>query len=161
MLGQRAAHELELVRRVYLLVVHDGRERVGGIHRRNAVEAIDAFGLPVALVDRIDGELHIGRRMRHAVVPLHTGTQLPRDIHAAIGAHDHAAILRGRNLGRQHGDDLHFLVVGDEPFHHARLDVLENVRGVAVHRVGLAIVAHDEQIIRRSGAGRLPAAGGE
>ena len=161
MLGQCTAHELQLVRRVHLFVVHDGRERVGGIHRSNTVKTINALGLPIALVDGIHRELHIGRGMRYAVVPLHTGAELPRDIHAAIGAHDHATIFRGRNLGGEHGNDLHRLVIGDEAFHHTRLDVFENVRGVAVHRVGLAIVAHDEQLIRRAGAGCLSSAGSE
>ena len=40
--------------------------------------------------------------------------------------------------------------VGDEPFDDADLNVLEDVRRVAVHRVRLAIVADDEQIVRRT-----------
>ena len=147
MLGQRAAHELELIGRVHLLVMHDGRERIGRIHRGDAVKAIDALGLPITLIDRIHGELHVGRRMRYAVVPLHARAELPRDIHATIGTHDHTAILRGRNFGREHGYDLHLPIVADEAFHHTRLNILENVRGITVHRVGLAIVAHDEQVI--------------
>ena len=51
---------------------------------------------------------------------------------------------------REHRNDVHLFVVGDEPFDDARLDVLENVRRVAVHRVGLAIVADDQEIVRRA-----------
>jgi hypothetical protein len=87
-----------------------------------------------------------------AVVPGDARTQLPRDVHAAVGSQHDLAVLDRRNLGRQNRHDVHALVCGHEPLDHTRLDVLQDMGRVAVHRVGLAIVTNDEQVIRRTRA---------
>jgi hypothetical protein len=74
----------------------------------------------------------------------------------------HTAVLERRNLDGENRNDVHLLVRRDEPLDDARLDVLENVRRVAIHRVRLAVVAHDEQVVRRSSAiGALGAPGSQ
>ena len=56
-LRQRAADELDVVRRVDLLVVHDRRQRIRRVDRGDAIEAVGALGVVVRTVDRVDGEL--------------------------------------------------------------------------------------------------------
>ena len=146
---ERAADELQLVGCVNLAVVHHGRKRVRRVDPGDAVEAICTLGFPVSLVDGVDRELDVGRRVCNAVVPAHARPQLPRDIHPAVRSHTHAAVGKRRHLSCQHGHDVHALVVRHEPFDHAGLDILENVRRIAIHRVGLAIVPDNQQVIRR------------
>ncbi|MFN9910439.1 MAG: hypothetical protein ACK56F_30725, partial [bacterium] len=87
-------------------------------------------------------------------VPLHARTQLPDHIHPAIGTQHHALVLDRGDFGGQHRHDAHLLVVRDEPFHHARLDVLEDVRGIPVHGIRFAVVADDQEVVARHGLPR-------
>ena len=163
-LRQGATHELQRVGRVDLLVVQHGRERVGRVDAADPVEAVGALGVVGRAVDRLDRELHVGGGVRRAVVPCHLGPQPPGDVHPAVFAQHHAAVLeRGHRRGQERHDG-HLFVGGDQPFDHAGLDVLEDVRAEAVERVGLAVVADDQaagaSAGRRRGAGRRCGAGG-
>ena len=70
--------------RVDLAVVHDGGSSVRGVDGDDSIEPVGALGIPRRIVDGIDGELHVGRRHRRAVVPRRLGPQGPRDVHAAV-----------------------------------------------------------------------------
>ena len=143
-LWQCAADELQGIWRVDLPVVQHRGQRVRRVDAADAVEAVGAFGVVGRAVDRLDRELHVRRRMRRAVVPLHVGTQPPRDIHAAVlTQHDTAVLDRRHGRGQQRHDG-HRLIGRDQSLHHTRLDILENVRAEAIERVGLAVVAHDQ-----------------
>src|SRR5204862_760151 len=61
--GQRPAEKLHLIWGVHFLIVDDSGQRIRRIHRCNAIETIGALRFPVALVDRVDGEFDVGRRM--------------------------------------------------------------------------------------------------
>ena len=127
--GQRAAHELQLVGGVDLLVVQHRGERIGRVDAGDAVEAVGALGVVGRAVDRLDRELHVGGGVRRAVVPGDVRLQFPGDVHAAVLAQDDAAVLHGRNRRRQQRHDGHLLVGGDQAFDDAGLDVLEDVGG--------------------------------
>ena len=89
-----------------------------------------------------------------AVVPRHAGPQLPGDVHAAVAAQPDAAVLERRHLAREQRHHAHLLVGRRQPFDDAGLDVFEDVGAEAVERVGLAVVADDQQIVRwRRGGG--------
>ena len=88
--------------------------------------------------------------MRHAIVPFHTGTQLPRHVHATIRAHHHTAVLDGRNFRGEHRHDVHLLIARHQPFNDAALDIFEDVCRIAVHRIRLPVVADSEQIVGRA-----------
>ena len=62
MARQRAADELDVVRRVDLLVVDDRGQRIRCVDRADAIEPVGAFGVVVGTVDRVDGELDVGGR---------------------------------------------------------------------------------------------------
>ena len=157
-LWQCAADELQRVRRVNLPVVQHRGQRVGRVDAADSVEAVGAFGVVGRAVDRLDRELHVGRGMRRAVVPLHVGTQPPRHVHAAVLTQHDTAVLDRRHGRGQQRHDRHRLIGRDQSLHHAGLDVLENVRTEAIERVGLAVVAHDQAgRTRRSRRGRRAA----
>ncbi len=158
MLGQCPSDELQRVGRVHLLVMDDRRQRIGRVHRRDAVEAVGALGVVGRVVDGIDRELHVGRGVRHAVVPLHVRAQLPRHVHAAVGTQPDAAVGERRHLARQHRHHVHVLIGDGQPFDDARLDVLEDVRAEAIQRIGLAVVADDQQVVRWQRGDRAPGA---
>ena len=86
---------------------------------------------------------------RHAVVPRHAGPQLPGDVHAAVRAQHDAAVLERRHLACEQRHDVHLLVGRRQSFDDAGLDVFEDVRAEAIERVGLAVVADDQQIVGR------------
>jgi hypothetical protein len=75
--------------------------------------------LPVSLVDGVDGELHVGGRVRRAIVPFDAGTKFPGDIHSAVAPDTHAAVRDGGHLGGKQRNDVHVLVVRHQPFNHA------------------------------------------
>ena len=85
-------------------------------------------------------------------MPPDARTEPPGDVHAAVGAQADAAVVERRHLAREERPDVHLLVGDREPFDHRRLDVFEDVRAEAVQRVGLAVVADDEQIVRERSA---------
>ena len=147
MLRQRAADELDVVRRVHLFVVDDRCQRVRCVHRADAVEPVGAFGVVVGTVDRVDRELHVGGREGMAVVPRHAGTERPRDVHAAIRTEPDASVLERRDVGREQRHHVHPLVGRRQALDDAGLDVFEDVRAEAIERVGFTVVADDEQIV--------------
>ena len=143
-LRQCAADELQSVRRVNLPVVQHRGQRVRRVDAADSVEAVGAFGVVGRAVDRLDRELHVGGGMRRAVVPLDVGAQPPRHVHAAVLTQHDPAVLDRRHRRGQQRHDGHRLIGRDQSLHHARLDILENVRAEAIERVGLAVVAHDQ-----------------
>ena len=133
----------------------NGRHRVGRVDRRDAIESVGALRVVVRTVDGFDSEPDVFGGERHAVVPGDVRPQRPDDVHAAVAAERDSAILRRRHVGRQQRNDIHILVRRRQPFDHAGLDVFEDVRAEPVQRVGLAIVADDEQIVRRRDGDRM------
>jgi hypothetical protein len=88
--------------------------------------------------------------------------QPPGDVHAAVVAQHHAAIVERRHLGSQQRLNGHVVVGDGQPLDDAGLDVLEDVSAEAVQGVGLAVVTDHQQPVRRCAAvHRAAAAGGE
>ena len=157
-LGQTTADELQRVGCVDLAVVHDRGQRIGRLHRRDPIEAVRALRVVARVVDRVHGELDIGRGERPAIVPGDVGPQLPGDVHPTIGPQRDTAVLERGYFGREQGLDPHLFVGDRQSLDDGRLDVLEDMRAEAVERVRLAIVADDEEVVGRAGRRATPRA---
>jgi hypothetical protein len=88
-------------------------------------------------------------------MPGNVRPQLPGDIHAAILAEHDTAVFERRHRRRKQRNDIHFLVGRGQPLDNAGLDVFEDVRAEAVQRIRFAVVADNQQLVRRLVAARV------
>jgi hypothetical protein len=157
--GKSAAPELVLVGCVDPAIGDDGRELVGSRDRLDEVESLRRFRVVRGVVDRLDGEGDVPGRERLAVVPAHSGSELPGDLEPPVVENAHQAVLgRGHHL-REDRNHLHLLVPDGETLGDADHRVFEDVRRKTVEGIGLPVVADDQERVRRrrglagSGAG--------
>ena len=137
--------------------------------------AVDDAQVLVAVVDlrarsghEAPGEADVLAGERLAVVPSHAFLERPGHGDRPVVVHlDQPVLLGGDGLGKYR--DVGVLVVGgDQPFHHAELDVRQILAGKGVEDVDLPIIGQPEDVALgaapgggRAGLAAVPSTGGE